>query len=263
MGEDVATEQVVNGSFENELEGWSVDPTYTGEYWIWQHWEGPTWWIDEEQSAFYASGGSGEPLFPDVQGVWQSIDLTGVDTLSFLLNVGLQFWDEFHPQFVVLIDGTTVLSLVDLWDDTSRHEIDVSGYTGVHTVKFGLKFNNGNGWMCLREVSAMSSHVPVPPVADFTAAPLSGDHPLPVQFYDLSTNSPTSWLWDFGDGHLSSAQNPEHIYMAAGSYTVSLRVENDDGWDYKSVPGYITVTEPPPPPPIFFPMWELQIGPLT
>ncbi|MBD3219030.1 MAG: PKD domain-containing protein, partial [candidate division Zixibacteria bacterium] len=36
-----------------------------------------------------------------------------------------------------------------------------------------------------------------PPVADFSGSPTSGDYPLAVQFTDLSTNSPTSWSWDF------------------------------------------------------------------
>jgi len=69
------------------------------------------------------------------------------------------------------------------------------------------------------------------PVADFTAVPVSGPPPLTVQFNDLSSNNPTSWEWDFGDGETSSEQNPVHIFTEEGTYTVSLTVYNLYGTD--------------------------------
>lgn len=255
-------ERVTNGSFESGLTGWSSDPTEYADSWGFYHYEGPGCWTDYEQAAYYAGYYCSLGVFPGLKGVWQTIDLTNVDTLTFEFNTWLYTFEGGHPFFRVTIDGTPVFTVTEGWDLTESVEIDVSAYTGSHVVKFGIDANEWTADFTIHKISALAGATPTPPVADFTAAPLSGDHPLPVQFYDLSTNSPTSWLWDFGDGHLSSAQNPEHIYMAAGSYTVSLRVENDDGWDYKSVPGYITVTEPPPPPPVFFPEWIFQIGPL-
>jgi len=49
----------------------------------------------------------------------------------------------------------------------------------------------------------------VTPVASFTEDQTSGTSPLAVQFYDTSSNVPTSWLWEFGDGSSSTMQNPE------------------------------------------------------
>lgn len=43
-----------------------------------------------------------------------------------------------------------------------------------------------------------------------------------VSFFDLSTDSPTSWFWDFGDGNTSTQQNPSHTYTANGAFTVCL-----------------------------------------
>lgn len=50
-----------------------------------------------------------------------------------------------------------------------------------------------------------------------------------VQFKDLSTNTPTSWAWDFGDGTTSTEKNPQHTYSAEGFYTVTLTPTNGDG----------------------------------
>ena len=79
------------------------------------------------------------------------------------------------------------------------------------------------------------------PTADFAANVTSGPVPLVVQFTDLSTGDPTSWLWSFGDGATSTDQNPIHIYTAAGTYTVSLTVSNSAGSDEISITDYITV----------------------
>jgi PKD repeat protein len=56
----------------------------------------------------------------------------------------------------------------------------------------------------------------------FSADPTEGNAPLLVTFTDLSTGSPDTWAWDFGDGGTSTSQNPTHTYSTPGTYTVSL-----------------------------------------
>ena len=82
----------------------------------------------------------------------------------------------------------------------------------------------------------------VTPTAAFTATPASGPAPLTVAFIDLSTNTPTSWAWDFGDGGSATEQSPTHVYEKAGMYTVSLTASNEAGWDTKTEGHCITVT---------------------
>ncbi len=65
--------------------------------------------------------------------------------------------------------------------------------------------------------------------ADFTADVLSGSIPLTVVFTDLSTGDPESYEWDFGDGTISTAQNPAHMYTSKGFYTVTLEIGDRDG----------------------------------
>jgi len=81
------------------------------------------------------------------------------------------------------------------------------------------------------------------PVAAFVANVTSGTVPLPVLFVDTSTNSPTSWVWSFGDGGSSTVQNPVHTYAGAGTYSVTLTATNSAGSNTISQSGYITVTK--------------------
>lgn len=52
---------------------------------------------------------------------------------------------------------------------------------------------------------------------------------LDVQFTDASSNGPTSWAWDFGDGNTDTVQNPSHTYSRRGFFVVSLVATNADG----------------------------------
>jgi subtilisin family serine protease len=78
--------------------------------------------------------------------------------------------------------------------------------------------------------------------ANFSGTPTTGAAPLTVNFTDLSTGSPTSWSWNFGDGGTSTAQNPSHAYAAAGTYNVTLTATNACGSDPEVKNAYVTVT---------------------
>ncbi len=85
-----------------------------------------------------------------------------------------------------------------------------------------------------------------PPVADFSASNLTPTVGETITFTDASTESPTSWAWDFGDVTATGdtdVQNPQVVYNTAGTYTVTLTVTNDDGSDEEVKTDYITVAE--------------------
>jgi TolB protein len=80
--------------------------------------------------------------------------------------------------------------------------------------------------------------------ADFAVDTTEGTSPLTVQFTDHSSGYPTSWTWNFGDGMLSSEQNPVHVYADAGTYTVSLTAGNAYENDVRTVENLIEVWDP-------------------
>ncbi|WP_118976215.1 T9SS type A sorting domain-containing protein [Taibaiella koreensis] len=91
---------------------------------------------------------------------------------------------------------------------------------------------------------------PAPPVADFSATPVAGNTNVTVvNFTDLSTNTPTAWEWTitpnnvaYQSGTSATSNNPSVKFTAAGTYTVKLKVTNDDGEDDITKTNYITIT---------------------
>ena len=50
----------------------------------------------------------------------------------------------------------------------------------------------------------------------------------PINFVDPTIGSNT-WSWNFGDGGTSTSQNPTHIYVTPGNYTVTLNTSMPGG----------------------------------
>jgi PKD repeat protein len=93
---------------------------------------------------------------------------------------------------------------------------------------------------CSDTASVVLNNQGNPPVPAFSTSMTN----LTVTFTDASTNTPSAWLWDFGDGNVSLQQNPSHTYANAGTYTVCLTISNACGTD--SSCSAVTVTAAPP-----------------
>lgn len=84
------------------------------------------------------------------------------------------------------------------------------------------------------------------PDANFSADHTHGCGTTVVTFRDLSTNNPTSWLWDFGDATTpSTVRNPAHTYSVPGVFNVKLTAINASGRDTMTKASYITIYSPP------------------
>ena len=110
---------------------------------------------------------------------------------------------------------------------------------GDYAVKLEASNENGTDSKSAK-IKVLQPIVQVPLVVNFSSSVTTGYVPLSVQFTDLSQNA-ASRSWEFGDGAISTEENPTHTYSSAGKSDVNLTATNVNGTDVKSV--IITVLE--------------------
>lgn len=142
------------------------------------------------------------------------------------------------------------------WSDTSINvRVNTGDYSNSTTIYLHIVDASGNV-LDLNGGSAGQGYAIVvgqsygggPPVAAFSGAPLSGAAPLAVTFTDASTNSPTSWEWDFQNDATpdSTVQSPTYTYSTVGTFTVKLTATNGEGSDDETKVDYVTTSAAPP-----------------
>src|SRR5690606_18010050 len=94
---------------------------------------------------------------------------------------------------------------------------------GTYTVRLRVTTNSG----CIEEVVLTNGvKVGTKPTVDFTVNKTNSCAGEPFTF--TSNSSPADeWLWDFGDGGNSSAENPVYRYQDTGYYGVKLIAINN------------------------------------
>ena len=118
--------------------------------------------------------------------------------------------------------------------DWVLEDINLSDYLGeVINVRFRLRSDGGvteDGYY-FDDFKVFYNEAPqgTAPDASFTPSSFEVCAGSGLSFNDFSTEQPTQWTWDFGDGSSSSAQNPSHTFANPGAYVVSLTVSNEFG----------------------------------
>jgi PKD repeat protein len=113
-------------------------------------------------------------------------------------------------------------------------EINLSDYLG-QVVKFRFKLGSDGGTVADGyyfddfEILYNLNAPPVVPVASFSTSANATCTGETVAFTDASSNNPSAWAWDFGDGSTASTENPTHAYVNAGTYIISLIASNAAG----------------------------------
>jgi len=147
-----------------------------------------------------------------------------------------------------ILAGTAAQSGVNRWGDYSMMSVDP---TDDNTFWYTTEYSSGSWYWKTRIASFQFAPATLPPTAAFSA---SNTLPLNtstiVNFTDLSTGSPSSWLWTFSPSTVtytsgsSTSQNPSVKFNNTGAYTVLLTVSNAYGNDSEVKSAYIHVGQP-------------------
>ncbi|RYZ00797.1 MAG: PKD domain-containing protein [Chitinophagaceae bacterium] len=152
-------------------------------------------------------------------------------TLSAALSASVR--SGCAPLVVRFTDASTGSPSQWTWDlgngvvSTQQHPSTTYFTPGTYTIR--LRVRNAAGLDSVAKVGYIT--VTGSPEAAFTATDSAGCAPFSTTFRDLSTSDSaiSSRLWDFGDGHTSTASAPTHTYSSAGNFSVSLKVTNSAG----------------------------------
>ena len=158
----------------------------------------------------------------------------GENTVSTMISISLAPQASFQPTgstvgcapFDVSFESTSSNSPTSFeWTfpggnpATSTDENPTVTYNASGNYSVTLMVTNANGSNSI----TMQDFVTVldEPTSDFTFAEFG----LQVNFTDLSIDA-DDYSWDFGDGNISTEQNPSHVYAQEGIYTVLLTTTN-------------------------------------
>jgi PKD repeat protein len=116
-----------------------------------------------------------------------------------------------------------------------------------YTVKLTVTDNGGLTNSTTQQVTVHPK--PQPPMASFTYSPSQPKVGESVSFDASSSSDPdgsiVKYEWNFGDGGTGSGRIAYHSYSSARSYTVTLKVTDNDGLT-NSTSKAVTVVAPPP-----------------
>ncbi|WNJ20360.1 PKD domain-containing protein [Pontibacter sp. G13] len=121
------------------------------------------------------------------------------------------------------------------WDfgdgNTSTAQHPTHSYAAAGTYDVQLIVTNVNG--CSDTVLVNDAiEILLPPTPDFAVSDTAGCVPYEIAFTNTSIGTisqVSSFAWSFGDGDSSVLEDPVHTYTAAGTYTITLDISDDNG----------------------------------
>ena len=158
----------------------------------------------------------------------------------------------YAPMTVQFSDVSTYKGTSYLWlfgdNATSVEQNPVHEYTAPGAYDVTFKVTNGTD---TREQTKMEYITVLDPsaqyglpVANFTYVPKTAE-PMTIQFIDQSYGATNlTYLWDFGDGSVSTDKVPAHTYSAQATYDVSLKVTDTYGKNSTATQAIVVPAKP-------------------
>ena len=133
-------------------------------------------------------------------------------------------------QYTDVLNGQVSYHFTDDTPDSNERSLThIFSNVGTYTITQSVK-NDDNQLPSTKNVIVTVNAALIPLVANFTAVPITGQAPLPVQFTDASTGIVAGYSWNFSDGTaLNTTKNPSHVFASAGNYNVVLTVTDSNG----------------------------------
>ncbi|HKR07482.1 MAG TPA: PKD domain-containing protein [Bacteroidia bacterium] len=196
--------------------------------WLWTFGDGGSDTVQNPVHTFYSAPTAGVKLvMVNINGCHDiktknNINVTPVN-ISVSDTAGCK---PFQVNFSDLTSGATSWH----WDfgDGSTSNNQNPSHTYADTGSYGITLIVSLAAGCVDTVFFPDYITVTAPFVDFTSPTVAVCAPSLVSFNNLSLNT-VSYLWDFGDGITSTAQNPSHIYNIPGDYTISLTAWDSAG----------------------------------
>ena len=213
----------------------SFDNTTTGgDFYSWDFGDNETANGEEPTHTFINT--TGDPILYDVTLIVENLQLCA-DTFQTSVIVSpspvaefeLDSYESCDYPVTAQVTNTSIYADGFEWDFAPFGNSTIAEPEIEFTVEgtWDVSLTASNAYGC-ENTTTQSFTVHPSPTADFTANPIEGCVPLPVDFTNQSEGG-LGYFWDFGDGGTSTGNSPIHFYNTPGTYDVELIVTSDVG----------------------------------
>ncbi|MEQ8624895.1 MAG: M4 family metallopeptidase [Vicingaceae bacterium] len=190
------------------------------------------------------SGGINEEYTSD-ENRFFTIDVPSADFIELSFNdVNIETGSGFscNKDFLEIFDGDNINA--PIIGRYCNSNLPIGNKITSTTNKLLVRFNSDNSivnsgfllsWECKTATQI--------PAVDFTANTDTSCNGL-VSFTNNTLNGANQFIWDFGDGKMSTESNPVHEYKANGNYSVKLVAVNAAGSDSLTKSSVVAVNRP-------------------
>lgn len=178
----------------------------------------------------WSTGETSQYIVPEESGMYY-VDITLGDCYSKTDSVFVSFGEfelDLEPEISTCSLDPIILDAGEfdgdyLWNTGEETQTIVVTESGIYTVQL-------LGGECLGYDETIVNFSD--PEASFEMEFINGCVPATVEFTDnssITSGSIESWHWDFGDGNISTEENPTNLYESGGVFTVILTITSDVG----------------------------------